>query len=200
MKQHDDGSLERTFAQYKPDRLAKAVHLIRDPFSNVISRFQLEREISGRSANQYDPSRDGFRDYCASIDNLYTANEQKIIFLDDEILNLIRKVPCHEDFIRYIEWHNLAFSTAADLDLPTYVLHYEWYTSRYNTTVNELLQFLELEQKSEPTAFSPGPLHNYFTSYERKALKEAYQLMSSVQTWRHVSQYFDDVENFLTEK
>jgi hypothetical protein len=201
MKLQDDGSFERTFSQYKPDRIAKAIHLFRDPFSNIVSRFHLELEISGRAASQYDRTRDGFRNYCASIDDLHASNEKKMIFLDDEVLNVIRKVPCHGDFILYIEWHNLAFSTAGDLNLPTFVLHFESYSTRYNTTVKELLQFLELEQKSEPTVFGPELVaYDYFTSDERAALKEAYQLMASAQTWMHISQYFDIVNDDLTEK
>jgi hypothetical protein len=196
----DDGSLERTFSQYKPDRLAKAIHLIRDPFSNIVSRFLLENEIPGREANHFDKTRQGFRKYCRSIDNLFAQNEQKMVYLEDEILDLIRKVPCHEDFIRYVEWHNLAFSTADDFQLPTYVLHYEWYSSRYEKTVRELLQFLELDQKAEPLPFRSNNTYNYFTSEERAALKEAFQMMASFKTWKHLSPYFEAGEDYVAQQ
>jgi hypothetical protein len=191
VEQQEDGTYARVFGQYKPDRVIKAIHLIRDPFHNIISRFHLDYEISGRKANEYEKSRDGFRSYCRSIDTLYSANEDRVHFLDDEILNVIRTVPCHEDFIRYIEWHNLAFSTADDLGIPTYVLHYEWYQTRYETTVQELLSFLALEQKGGTVPFHPSTFYDYFTTEERVALKKAYQMMSSSRTWVHIAQYFE---------
>lgn len=195
-----DGSFERTFAQYKPDRLAKAVHLIRNPFSNIVSRFLLESNIPGRAASTFAKSREGFREYCKSIDNLFAVNEQKVIFLDAEILNVIRKVPCHEDFIRYVEWHNLAFNTADDFHLPTLVLHYESYEHRYNATVKELLQFLELEQKAEPLAFQQRNTDDYFTSEERAALKEAFLMMASFKTWRYLSPYFEGDDTYVASQ
>lgn len=196
----EDGSLERTFSQYKPDRIAKAIHLIRDPFSNIVSRFFLENEIPGREANNFARTREGFRKYCKSIDTLFAPNEQKMVFLEDDILDVIRKVPCHEDFIRYVEWHNLAFSTADDYHLPTYVLHYEWYTSRYNATVHELLQFLELEQKAEPISFRQSIPYDFFTYTEHAALKEAFQMMASWKTWSHLSPYFENGDAYVVEQ
>lgn len=196
----DDGSLGRTFSQYKPDRLAKAIHLIRDPFSNIVSRFLLENGIPGREANNFDRTRQGFRKYCKSIDSIFAPNEQKMVFLQDDILDLIREVPCHEDFIRYVEWHNLAFITADDYQLPTYVLHYEWYSSRYVSTVQELLQFLELEQKAEPLPFIQHNKYDYFTAEERAALKEAFQMMASFKTWKHLSPYFEGEDDYVVQQ
>jgi hypothetical protein len=196
----EDGSLERTFAQYKPDRIAKAIHLIRDPFINIVSRFLLENEIPGREANKFNRTRQGFRKYCRSIDNLFSQNEQKMVFLEADILSLIRKVPCHEDFIRYVEWHNLAFSTADDFQLPTYVVHYEWYSSRYNATVQELLQFLELEQKAEPLPFQESKPYAFFTSEERAALEKAFRMMASFKTWKHLSPYFGHGDDYVAQQ
>ena len=191
VQEQDDGSYQRIFGEYKTDRVAKAIHLIRDPFDNIVSRFHLDHSIDGRKASLYEKSRDGFRSYCKSIDTLYAVNEDRVHFLDEEILEVIRQVPCHEEFIRYVEWHNLAFSTADDLQLPTYVLHYEWYTTRYDTTVTELLSFLGFDQKlGEPVPFNPSVSYDYFTDEEKLALQQAYEMMSSSQTWTHISQYF----------
>lgn len=187
--------MKRTFSEYKPDRLAKAVHLIRDPFDNIVSRYHLEQQITGRTAKTFEKSREGFRAYCASVESLHASSEKKVAFLDKEILRLMSKVPCHEDFLRYIEWHNLAFITAADLELETYVLHYEWFTTRYNATATELLDFLELEQQAEPTPFEPGLSYNYYNADEKAALKEAFQIMASPQTWSHVALYFEQSDS-----
>ena len=36
----------------------------------------------------------------------------------------IQDIPCYNDFIRYIQWHNLAFTTTEDLRLPTMIIYY----------------------------------------------------------------------------
>ena len=131
------GTKERVFSQYPPDRLTKAIHWIRDPFDNIVSRYHLERQLPGREAAKYPKTREGFRFYCAAIDNSRRANEKRTLFLDDDLLEIIQEVPCHADFFRYIEWHNLAFVTTRDLELDTYILLYDWYTTRFNETATD---------------------------------------------------------------
>lgn len=86
--------------------------------------------------------------------------------------------------------------TTRDLDLETFVLHYEWYTTRYNETAKELLQFLNLQVHDgrELTPFSPGKVYPYFTAEEKKAVKKAFQLMASPRTWEHIKHYFENIE------
>jgi hypothetical protein len=95
-----DGTVTRKFSDYSADRVKRAIHLIRDPFDNVVSRFHLERKLPGRKAAEFPKSREGFRSYCSQIDGIHTANENRVTFLDEGILSLIRKVPCHADFLR----------------------------------------------------------------------------------------------------
>lgn len=192
-----NGASERVFSTYEPDRLTKAIHLIRDPFDNIVSRYHLERKLPGRLAAQYPKSRDGFREYCKAIDNLHKANEKRILFLDEDIIEIMKVVPCHADFFRFIEWHNLAFVTTRDLELNTYVLHYDWYMTRFNETAKELLEFLELpiHKNGELTPFIDGKIYPYYTNEEKRAVAKAFEIMSSPETWSHVKHYFDDAEN-----
>jgi Sulfotransferase domain len=196
------GTGERVFSTYEADRLTKAIHLIRDPFDNIVSRYHLERQLPGRLAAQYSKSRDGFREYCKAIDNLHKVNEKRILFLDDDLLEIMKIVPCHADFFRYIEWHNLAFVTTRDLELNTYVLHYDWYTTRFNETAKELLEFLELpiHKDGELTPFIEGKVYPYYTNEEKRAVAKAFEIMSSPETWSHVRHYFDDAENRVNEE
>lgn len=92
-----------------------------------------------------------------------------------------------------MEWHNLAFFTTDDLDIETFVLHYEWYTLRLERTVHELLEFLELQQTAEATPFQSGKTYDHFYTDEEKLLvKRAFEFMASRRTWEHVQQYFPD--------
>jgi hypothetical protein len=77
--------LRRVFSQFNPDRVAKAVHLIRDPFDNVVSRFHLDREkiskpggadddhnhnlLRQKNKKNYAMSASGFREYCEVVDS-----------------------------------------------------------------------------------------------------------------------------------
>jgi Sulfotransferase domain len=189
------GTKKRIFGSYEPEDLAKAVHLIRDPFDNIVSRYHLERKLPGRKAAEYPESREGFREYCKAIDSLHATNEKRALFLDDDLLEIMKTVPCHADFFRYVEWHNLAFVTTRDLEVETFVLHYDWYATRYDQVAQELLAFLELDihKNGELTPFVPGKEYPYFTAEEKLAVKRAFQIMASPQTWRHVQGYFEDL-------
>lgn len=94
-----------------------------------------------------------------------------------------------------IEWHNLAFVTTRDLELQEYVLHYDWYTTRFNETAKELLEFLKLpiHETGELTPFVAGKVYPYFTVEEKRAVQKAFEMMSSPVTWKHVQHYFDSI-------
>lgn len=192
-----EGKGKRRFGSYPGDPVAKAVHLVRDPFDNIVSRYHLERQLPGRKAASYPETREGFRTYCNDIDSLHESSEKRMIFLDADLLSIMKKVPCHEDFLRYIEWHNLAFSTTFDLGIETFVLHYEWYSTRHEAVAKELLQFLELNlhRDGEFTPFLTGKVYPYFTLEEKIALREGFKLMASQMTWNHIKHYFADIES-----
>lgn len=96
----EDGSKERVFSNYKFNKVTKAIHLVRDPFDNIVSRYHLERELPGRTAADFPKTREGFRSYCKAIDNLHKMNERRALFLDDDLLEIMSVVPCHADFFR----------------------------------------------------------------------------------------------------
>ena len=95
-----------------------------------------------------------------------------------------------------IEWHNLAFITTRDLELEEYVLHYDWYTTRFNETAKELLAFLHLQihEKGELTPFFADKSYPYFLEEEKRAVRKAFEIMASPLTWKHVQHYFDNIE------
>lgn len=175
---------------YGPEKVAKAVHLVRDPFDNVVSRFNLERH-SGHSATEYNSTRKGFRDFCFKLNDKYDNDHAHSHLYSKEHLATIKHVPCYSDFFRYIQWHNLAFVTSNDLNLITYVLHYDWFATRFNETLTELLDFLQLEYKAEPHPFIRGKVYrDYFTAEEQAAVKQVLEDMALRVTWQNVAQYF----------
>jgi hypothetical protein len=51
-----------------------------------------------------------------------------------------QSVPCHAEWFRYIQWHNMAYATTKELlHLPVHYLYYDDYTKDFNKTVQALL-------------------------------------------------------------
>lgn len=157
----------------------RAVHLLRNPFDNV-SRFHLKaKELDSRRNNKsngdskdlmhFDYTKEGFREWCNHIDASFVEEESTLTaFIKRKVL--LKKIPCHADFIRYLLWHHYAERTQANLMLPTLILHYEDYFSNFNETVAELMTFLNIERmKNEPELFESGKTYrDYFTRTEKR--------------------------------
>jgi hypothetical protein len=186
------GHAKDVFSKYPITHVEKAVHIVRNPFDNVVSRFHLEQTHPNHTAKDYSRDRDGFLQYCLSIAYKYEQQEVKYMhFRENKVLQDLWLVPCHADFMRYIEWHNLAFITTNDLKLPTYVLHYDWYSTQYERVTKELLQFLQLTPTAVPPPFVPGKVYDhYYTTQEKLIVKRAFEFMASSETWQHIQQYF----------
>ena len=182
---------------YSPSLVRKAVHLIRNPFDNVVSRFHLEHH-SYRKHNDTDklqrfPStREGFRNFCRALDARYAKEEAHSRLVDPHVLATMKKVPCHGDFFRFVQWHNLAFVTTQDLGIPTMVLHYERYDSSYKETARELMEFLEAENKGDLISFIKGKEYQeYFTLEERRIVRNAVKELTLTPTWENLKHYFE---------
>lgn len=183
---------------YAAELVRKAVHLIRDPFDNVVSRFHLEHHAF-RKANDtqklklFPSTREGFRAFCRSLDKRFGVEEARSRLIDAKVYKTMKVVPCHADFFRYVQWHNLAFVTVQDLGVPLYIVHYEKYDSQYNTTATDLLKFLELEMNGELIEFIRGKQYKkYFTAQEIEVVKAAMQEMSLTVAWENLHHYFLD--------
>jgi hypothetical protein len=195
LKASPDGSEQVVGVEYNVTNVKRAIHLIRNPFDNVVSRFHLERHRMIKSNDTdklraFPDSREGFRNFCRHMNNKW-KDEVESRWLTNEI-GMLRDVPCRDDFFRYVIWHNLAFTTTDDqLRLPTYILYYEDYSDRFNETVTDLLDFLDLSQETEPYTFHKGHAYDdYFTADERQAVRAAAKIISSNTTWNNIKHYF----------
>ena len=177
---------------YSQNLLAKAVHLIRDPFDNVVSRFHYSRMHFGMR-NQtdklamYPRSREGFRAFCKDLGSRFHEKERDSKFYTD-VFDEIKDIPCHADFFRWIQWHNLAFTTTWDLNIPTMILHYENYTSNFD-------EFLDQDGVNEPPLFETGKTYReYYTNGEIKSVESMFRKLALNKTWYHTKHYFDQQE------
>ena len=186
-----NGTTTHSEVLYPTTRLVKAIHLIRNPFDNVVSRFSTGTK-SGIGGIIFNKTKEGFREYCEGLNKIFLGEESKSILFDKEWLDLTQGIPCRADFFRWIEWHSQVFHLTNDMQLETMVLDYGSYNiESFNATCNRLLEFLNLKRHDDPEPFVDDEMyHNYFTADERKRMGIAIKQMSSQAAWQHVAKYF----------
>ncbi len=115
-------------AYYSPRLITKAVHLVRDPFDNVVARFHLEQgKRTNYSSVSYSNDREGFRQFCWHLKKQYRREERDAEIYNryhPDLFNLTKDVPCRADFFRYVEWHNLAFFVSPKAVPPNHVFFF----------------------------------------------------------------------------
>lgn len=176
----------------------KAVHLIRDPFDNIVARLHLAVERrkqlgwSEEQLAQYNNSKEGLHAWCDYINTKFAKETFKSDLISPAVKELMKDVPCHADFFRYAQWHNLAIEMTDRMNLPMHYLHYEDYNRDYNKTVADLFSFLDLEAVSEPIGFIAGKTYrDYFEKEEQIATSRLVKAVASPECWDLVSVYFD---------
>mmetsp|Transcript_25402 Transcript_25402/g.43133 ORF Transcript_25402/g.43133 Transcript_25402/m.43133 type:complete len:485 (-) Transcript_25402:84-1538(-) len=186
---------------YDASIVDKAVHLVRDPFDNVVSRFHLKRNQKQGNATwlaAYPNSIEGFRNFCAYVNTrLHSAEENFPVVGAKSNANVLvkyrEKIPCYSDFVRYVLWHNHAIETIDELGLDHLTLHYEDYGSNHRETTVELFQFLglSLESKGEEFHGSERYYRDYFTTDDIQAVQELLRDIASNENWNLLRRYFD---------
>mmetsp|Transcript_1684 Transcript_1684/g.3835 ORF Transcript_1684/g.3835 Transcript_1684/m.3835 type:complete len:452 (-) Transcript_1684:207-1562(-) len=181
--------------EYPPERVQKAIHLIRNPMHNTIARFHLERRHK-EYKNKTDylethPNNEvGFQEWCKDFKQTY-AKEDEEFFKDG-----VPVAPCHGEFYKWTQWHNLVHQS---LDLiphkvPVLTVYYEDYKTNFNATAMGILNFLELDLVGELREFTArSDYDSYFTKDQLKEIKKLVKDVATEKTWSLVKHYFDDV-------
>ena len=191
------GKLQAVEAHTDIEKVGRAVHIIRDPFDNVVARFHFHvKTLKGKNKSEtlarYPSTRDGFRKFCHDLGRNWTTKEEESMIYND-LFDWIKDVPCHSDFFRYIQWHNLAFATSAEMGIPSMKLHYESYSSDFNKTKDELLQFLYQDEVNPPPSFITGKTYRqYYTKGEIYAVSIMFDKLAHPETKRFTRHYFKD--------
>lgn len=185
-----------TYATTVPE---KAVHLIRNPFDNIVARMHLavkqrkrERGWSAEQAAAFK-SKEGFQSWCTFVDEKFDNADKDSPLIDRRVRKLLNDVPCRGDWFRYVQWHNLAIETTKRLNLPVHILYYESYTVEYDETVDRLFEFLELPKVNEPHKFVPGKTYSdYFDVKQTRAAKRLVRALATPDCWALLRPYFED--------
>lgn len=177
-----NGTLTVEKHQYSQELVHGAVHLMRDPFDNIVSRFHLARKqhiLKNTSDHTFDglyPNNPkGFRSWCHDLSVKY------------------ENFPCESDFSRYVKWHNHAFQLIDnELAVPSIVVHYEDWSSDFEGLKNEILDLLgDDEDINKRVSFVGGKKYrSYFTTAEYVAIKNMIFKQSSSKTRKMLRRYF----------
>eukprot|EP00555_Chaetoceros_dichaeta_P002910 CAMPEP_0198250852 /NCGR_PEP_ID=MMETSP1447-20131203/1877_1 /TAXON_ID=420782 /ORGANISM="Chaetoceros dichaeta, Strain CCMP1751" /LENGTH=559 /DNA_ID=CAMNT_0043935749 /DNA_START=109 /DNA_END=1788 /DNA_ORIENTATION=+ len=155
------------------DSKKRTIHLIRDPFSNVVSRFHAwrweqiaisgglgKRSFSFHSSPEEDKTM--FQGYCKQVDLM---DVRGFVDTDDlELRTVLRAIPCGLEFMKYVSWHILADRMKRESDSMTFgvsndgsslsavtgkslTIYYEDYASQSKTNyvVTMMAEFLDLD-------------------------------------------------------
>lgn len=187
---------EEVVYSYSPNLVSRAVHVIRNPLDNIVSRFHLThdtfvKENQTNMTAKYTRTKAGFRSFCTYMGKSFHEEGMLHEFYHD-LFEEFYSIPCFNDFFRYIQWHNLAFTTTEDLRLPTMIIHYENYTTNFDQTEDALLDFLDLDKVHEPPLFQDGKSYRgYFTEEEIQDVSRMFSKLALEKTWDKTRHYFD---------
>lgn len=188
--------MNRTHVRYSATRVSRAIHLVRHPLNNIVARFHLEfnnhKSISDFTT-RFPSNRSGFRAWCSDLDQRYHRKESKTDLISAEIKSYFDLVPCHSEFFRYTQWHNLALQVTDVLHIPTHFLFYEDYDENFESALEGILSFLELSKVGKASPFVSGKLYySYYTKEEQSAAMELVRAVSTPQAWHFLQRYKSD--------
>lgn len=196
VRKENDDDVEFVNVHYNASLVQRAIHLIRDPFDNVVSNFHLEQHEKNKTGDtewleKYSNDPEGFQSWCAMLDAKFIDEEEESDLISDKTRNMFKDVPCHGDFHRYAQWHNLALKVIQKMELPTLVMHYENYGKDYEGSVEELLGFLQLPRNGELPEFFAGKSYKekFFTAAQRSATMALVRSLSNKNTWELLKRY-----------
>mmetsp|Transcript_37538 Transcript_37538/g.67607 ORF Transcript_37538/g.67607 Transcript_37538/m.67607 type:complete len:541 (-) Transcript_37538:185-1807(-) len=180
---------EKQYHTYHPSLVEKAVHLIRNPFDNIVSRFhheQKEHKKKGQTTwtSRYSNDATGFKKWCADEDALYAAAEDTADWTPHgypaDLPRYFNGVSCHGEFLRYVQWHVLSIRAVELLDIPVLYVYYEEYSTDLKAATDRMLDFLSLEGVGTLPYFDSNKDYaEYFTREERASASDFMRRVAS---------------------
>jgi hypothetical protein len=184
-----------TTFEYPIEHVTKAIHLIRNPFHNVIERFRMEREKHKNDVGFLEEypelPKKGFQKWCAVMDDKYEKDDEKIY--SKAHWKLAKNTLCHAEFYKYVQWHNHAFRTTRHLPSNSkMVVYYEDFYTKLDDTIQAMLNLLELDRVDKPYNFSsPHDYSRFYSAEMRQAVKKFVKELASKDTWEYLKHYFE---------
>ena len=186
----------RVDVEYPPDRVYRAIHLIRHPLHNIIARFHLEHRHRDRSGKYkswvatHPNNATGLQSWCADLNEEFRTQDER--FFGKESLP---NVPCRGEFFKFTQWHNLVHEglELIEHEVPVLTVYYEDYQVNFNETVKTILDFLELKHVGVLREFQArSDYGEYFTKEQRQEIFAFIKKTANTKTWKQIEHYFGD--------
>jgi hypothetical protein len=168
----------------------KMVHVIRNPFDNIVANFhyQYKRDVRKQGHSEYSYARDGFRKWCSWHDGKY--KEEDFFIYGKEAAEVAKSIPCHGVLYQYIQWHDNAFRTPIKLKIPSLVVYYEDFHFDRKGIIDRLLKFLQLKKEKNAPPFYYSPYPDHYTQEELRHAQTFMMMVGSVETNKALERYF----------
>ncbi len=173
----------------------KAIHILRHPLDNVVARFHLiqKREAERKNkafTHKFPYNGTGFINWCDEQDKGYDLSQPQYRWIDEALWDKLAAVPCRQEFFRYIQWHNEAFTTSRALGLPTLIMYYDDYKNDFDLALKRLLTFLELPSAGGVEPFSSGKIYrDYYSPEQSAAILDLVKEQASAETWHYMKEF-----------
>lgn len=197
---------------YDADLVQKAIHLIRNPFHNIVSRFHLERKHwvsrdKTAELERFTNDAAGFHVWCSDLNNNFgptlktggkmpstTSKNDAEMSISRDVMKLMQDVPCHGEIYKYVQWHNHANAVMTNyLKKPTMVIHYENYDKLWNKTATKIFDFLHLDMTGSKKQFHARHDYDpYFSPRQQKAARKLIERLARPAVWHQLERYFPD--------
>ena len=193
------------YGEHSRSLVAKAVHLIRNPFDNIVARMHYRQHLLVQSKEvstqafglTFNSTYTGFQSFCRWVDQ-YTVEQKKkqwhAQFPELETwMNMLHPVPCYTEFVRWLRWHEqIVEMLDNEIKVPVLNLYYERYATDFETTTGQLLDFLELKQSQEPLTFVVGKTYpEFYDPQQVVAIRTLIQGLATPKVWDMIRHYFE---------
>lgn len=195
---------EKRYSTYHPSLVEKAIHLIRNPFDNLVSRFHHEQKEHKKKnsvewTRRYSNDVIGFRKWCADEDAIYAAEERSVDWskygYPKGIIKRFEGVSCHGELFRYVQWHVMAARAVDMLDIPVLYVYYEDYSTDLKASTIEMLDFLNLKLAGELPYFDSNKDYSaYFTQEERATASDFMRRVASERGRELLERYWVELD------
>lgn len=163
-----------------------------------MARFHLEFNEQKAANNTYflewyPKNAEGFRGWCRHSDHNKDLLETR--YIDEDLHIHLKKIPCLNEFFKYVQWHNMAFYTSHDLQIETMIMHYHEYSEDFEKARDKVLGFLELPLVGTGIEFHDGKVYrHYYTREQKIAIRAFIQEFATPDTWQQLKDYDFEID------
>ena len=130
------------------------------------------------------------------------------LYISLEIWELLKSVPCHTEFFKYVTWHNHVVEMSWNGNYPTMTIYFEDYNNHSEkpedanfeesekAVAMNLTKFLEYDvdvsedQEELPSFLKVNMYKHYFTEEEQASVKRFVEAMALRETMALLERYF----------